>query len=299
MYKQKRKLAFMNTLAPKFAKTAERVFSITEPYEETHSTDLCQLSDAVLQEIQAEHSDVRSFASMIDRYIRWCEDTFQRDDRMEKIKVKMVASPKHLDWKMDMALDKAEMETTDSLMRAYFWLAFSGVPQNEIISMTKHDIDFENMVIFVNGRYYELYRESLRALRNVCFLPSFHYINPNYTGDKKNICRARKPGDNIFRGIRRAQYSLEEMISQINKKLKPKGVDMDYTSVFHSGIYYRMYEMERAGFEPDMSSYLADRMAKAEKKAMEEGRTFNRKTFLNQVKVKLKKEYTMWKKAYA
>ena len=273
MYNEKIKLDFIKsyTNKPSVKATCLGVFKNFEKYENEKGSDLCTMSVDELQSIVSNMLGVRSsghytIMCTLKAYAKWCLENnidgatdsmlHVTDDNLEKIKNKMVNSPLHLQKFLDALYYKEDEKTVDDTFRCFFWLAFGGCDQEDIIRVLDSDVDFDNMVVRLDEiKEYPIYRESLKAFKNCVNLTSFVYKHPNYT---KDILRDRVPGHQLLRGIKgeaniayiRAQVS--ERTRKANKAGRTQST-LSHYRVWLSGMFYRIYQFELAGFDPDFS----------------------------------------------
>ena len=167
----------------------------------------------------------------------------------------MVSGPLHLQKYLDSIFDPEEEETIDNLYRCYFWMAFGGIDEEDTILIKTEDVDLENMEIRYKSVSVPIYRDALPAFRNAITLNSFLYKHPKYS---KLIRRERIPGDTIMRGIKATTktFTMRTTLSKRNIKAIEEGktdLQLSFYRVRMSGLFYRTYEIERAGGTVDFS----------------------------------------------
>lgn len=182
---------------------------------------------------------------------------------LDKVRKQMVTSPLHLQRYLNEVFDPEGDETIDNLYRCYYWMAFSGIREEDTLSITASDVDFMDMSIRYGENCVPLYRESLPAFHNAVELPGFLYKHPNYA---KEIRRDRVPGDTIMRGVRATTktMSIRSMLSHRSAAALQDGKtkqQLSFYRVWMSGLFYRMYERERAGIPVDFSDAAVDFMS--------------------------------------
>jgi len=174
---------------------------------------------------------------------------------LDKIKKQMVASPLHLQRFLDAVFDPEEEETIDNIYRCYFWMAYGGIDEEDTICVKRDDIDFSQMIIRYHTTSVPIYREAIPAFHNAVSLPSFLYKHPNYT---KPIRRDRVSGEEIMRGVKATTktFTMRTTLSKRNIKAMQDGLtdlQLSFYRVRMSGLFYRTYEMERAGVPVNFS----------------------------------------------
>lgn len=278
MYNQEQKTKFIRsyTESIKTAQVAERLFNATEPFEESAGKDICTFSPEELQPVADEVFAMRSGSkwlpiAILQEYAKWCiagavpnaQDNIRKVNLLglDKIKNGMVSGPAHLQKFLDAVYDPEKEETVDNIYRCFFWMAFCGIEENDIITVKRGDVDFQSMTVTVLDREYPFPREAIPAFRNAATLSTFNYKHPHY----RTIRRDRAPGDEILRGIKALQevHILRANASHTIAMARKAGLvsqALSYERVRLSGLFYRVYEQERAGIPPDFYTVAAQYM---------------------------------------
>lgn len=266
----KRKFIMDYTGSLKTANVASTLFQAIEKYEAAWGADLCTKSADELQPVINEMVGLRSKSrwmtlTILKEYVKWCIAMKIPDacDGMlhieaiglDKVRHQMVSSPLHLQRFMDSIFDPEEEETIDNVYRCYFWMAYGGIDEKDTILIKEEDVDFSGMFIRYKTTSVPIYREAIPAFRNAVMLNSFVYKHPNYS---KDIRRNRVPGDTIMRGIKAVTktFTIRATLSKRNIKAIEDGktnLQLSFYRVRMSGLFYRVYEMERAGITPNFS----------------------------------------------
>ena len=254
-------------------KACYRAFTALEKYETEWGADLCTQPVEVVQKVIDELTGLRSKSinsrfSIYKEYVKWCiknnipgacDGTLMVDvSGIEKMRKHTVKNPRHLQRYLDEICDKESDFTTDNTMRCYHWLAYSGMNEEEILLVSKNHIDFQKMSIVFNNNEYPIYREAVPCIVNCINLVQFRFKHPNYSADK-DVFRNRVSGDLLMRGIRGTPSlaSIRTELSRRSRKCIEDGrtsMQLSYRRIWLSGLFYRMYEDELAGFEPDFYS---------------------------------------------
>lgn len=277
MYNEERKMRFLTETRSAVA-FGVSAFNTTGSYEHIADKDLCELPLEVLQPMMNESFGARtrtvdSTIAFIRAYVAWCkeqgystcDDAYQLKTEMdEKFKRMMIGSPLHLEHILNTAFEPVASETVDCLYRCYLWMAFAGLEEAETVEVTVDEIDFDTMTIEHGGKSYEIYREAVPVFKMACEATQFKYVNPNYAEDKRVSYRNRYLGDSLLRGIRSSKLTLSTIRGIVGKKFKASGVETTYTKVRLSGLFYKVYEMERLGFPVNFDGYALERISKAE-----------------------------------
>lgn len=318
MYNEEQKTKFIQTYTQslKTARVAKTVFTAMEPYEEAWQADLCTRSAGELQPAVNAIAALRCRSqwmslTILREYVKWCilmKVPGACDGMLgikavglDKIRLQMVASPLHLQRCLDELLRPESDETIDNLYRCYYWMAYGGIKEEDTILIKASDVDFSEMCIKYNATNIPIYREALPAFHNAVELTSFLYEHPNYTNP---IRRDRVPGDTILRGIKSStktmtfRSSLSKMTAAAVEAGKTE-VKLSFRRVWMSGVFYRMYERERAGIPVDFSDVSADAVAGKEYHFNGVNKRIQVKHIQNRKKRDYMEDYQRWKLAFS
>lgn len=325
MYNEEQKKAFIASYTKSNKTTAliVQIFTWFEPYESTWGADLSQQTSEVLQPVVNKISGLRSKSTelvliILKEYVRWCIRNGLEVDRgifdvrihsIEKIKKQMVASPLHLQFKLNEIFRLTEEETIDIVYRVFLWMAFAGLEDSDAIRVTSDDVDLQNLRINFEGHSYEIYKESREDFEKACNLTDFFYEHPCYT-----VRRERAEGNLIMRGFRSSSLNLQTLRPMVTRKIndgkgkpgdtqtrqegkKQKKDVISYKRIYLSGIFYRAYECERAGLSLNFSVVVANEMQRKNKEyTLSKTRTLN--TIANKIEREYKTDYEKWKCAF-
>lgn len=272
MYNEELKKRFIRdyTGSLNTANVAVTIFNAAEKYEIRWNADLCTRSAEELQPMIDDIVGLRSKSRwmtliILKEYVKWCIamkvpgacDGMMHIEAvgLDKVKHQMVSSPLHLQRFMDSIFDPESEETIDNIYRCYFWMAYGGIDEEDTIKVKKDDVNFQEMYIQYKSTSIPIYREAVPAFRNAVMLDSFVYKHPNYS---KDIRRNRVQGDTIMRGIKAATktFTMRATLSKRNIRAIEEGktdLQLSFYRVRMSGLFYRVYEMERAGISPNFS----------------------------------------------
>lgn len=303
-------------------KLAETMFNSLEPYEVDWGADVCTIDKERLRPVVMELVGFRSTskgtrATVLRAYIRWCmknevegacDALLQiKDFGLEKLKRQMVASPGHLQRYLDCICDKESELTTDVTYRCLWWLAYGGVENEEIaLKILDSDVDFENMVVRYGNEEFPFYREAIPTLKKCVELTQFRFKHPNYS---EVIWRKRADGHQLIRGIR-ANKSAQSIKVEMSYKARQSSfmtekdkndeslqLKLSYYRVWLSGMFYRMYEAERAGMPVDFTAEAKRHMRDKDYK-LDSGRNLIGAKE-RQLARAYEKDYNRWKEAYS
>lgn len=253
-------------------RNVHRMFLLSAEMEHRFQIDLSEFDTTMLQAFFSRISGTLSKTAAVafinlKGYIRWSRvhgyktsDAVNniRIDELDKFKSRMVSSAKHLESILDIVFPNPESNQIYYVYRSYLWLAYIGVRQEEVMSITEDDLSFEEMKIIRKypDESLEICVESVRDLRRVCALEFF--IEPRARGHSSTP-RQREPGNAILRGkvrsgsqdINYLEGTLRPSISRAFKKAQAEHVDeklslsLSYDRVRLSGIFHYVYEQEQ------------------------------------------------------
>lgn len=305
MYNEERKIQFIRE-ARNSENYGRSVFRTTETYEKAAGKDFCELPLEVLQTIMNQNFGSRTRTmdvtiAFLRSYVDWCKKNgYPASDGIynvqtqmdEKVKRLMVASPKHLQSKLDNVFSPVESGTMDCIYRCYLWMSFSGIEAAEALEVKVSEVDFTSMQIDHGGMSYELYREAIPAFRMACEATEFQYEheNPKYT-QKRN----RYPGEYLMRGIRSEKIKATSIKGAIQKAFKAKGVELTYSTIRLSGIFYQAYENERMNMPVNFRNIAAEHINKSN--STYHGSYTKSKAF-NLIQRDLFNDYVCWKAVF-
>lgn len=273
MYNTERKKAFTKdfTVNSGTVQYAHRLFERLAPYEEELGADICTWNVSTLQPIVEKFCGMREQSKtrplyILRGYASWCVnhgvpgaclDIFEiRDVSAEKMRRRMIKHPAQLQSYLDALFEPESEETVDNTYRAYYWLSFAGMREEEIMQVRRKDVDLRHMRVSFNGADYPMYAEGVPSVMNAATLGSFTYKHPNYT---KQIRRDRVEGDMIMRGIR-SMPSMKAVRVELTRHLNDAReagrtkLELSPYRVWLSGMFYRKWAAEQAGQAADFSA---------------------------------------------
>lgn len=288
-------------------------FDIIAPYEEECGGDICRLPADQVNYILNNMKHIRywstvSMVNHIRRYMKWCcdngvpgaTDVWKNIDvrTFNRMRDVTVASPEQLQEYLDTVFLKEEEETVDITYRCYFWLAYSGVKEEDIYDVKASDLDFDLGYLNYKGHRYELYGSGLKALRMAAEYSYFKYEN-GMSSDPVRKPRPRVDGTSILRGFRSQRSSLSTRAITSRKVSEAYNTGaakkrMGYTSTWTSGVFYRTYQRELRGFGVTFDPTAVDILLKTHKFKSDTDMLKRRRNILYGLRV----DYDRWKKAW-
>ena len=310
-----------------FIRNAERLFSRTEPYEEKKQKDLCKFKKDELIDVLSETiSAVRADSSIkplniVNSYIKWCESQLidvqdiciaPEDIDVQNLRNTMVCNPKQMQMYLDALFDKESDNTSACVYRAYLWLAYFGIQNDEdAVKITKDNVNFENMTISCNGKLYEMYKESIPAIRNCAMLKSFNVNGKNYELSRVNNNYLLRMADKNNHKEKDAQdvpgllTIRTGIIAKRKSALKSNDISvarlakikLSYKRAWLSGIFYRTFEAEMAGVEPDFLWIANEKVENYDYKLQSCRKSVKSK--VKELSNEYMEDYLRWKKAFS
>ena len=204
----------------------------------------------------------------------------------------------HMQMYLNSVFDPESEESISNVYRCYFWMAYGGCNENDAIRVRTSDVDMSDMVFRIGYDEFPIYREAIKSFNNCVKLDSFKYMHPNY---KKDVYIPRMGGDLLLRGIK-TDISIKSFRVAINQKIKAAynngatTIKMSYQRAMMSGIFYRVYQLELIGIEPDFMDVAADYI---------KGREYNLSSGRNLIGARQRKiakdymnDYIKWKQTF-
>lgn len=311
MYNEELKSKFIRdyTMSIKTAQLCRLIFDSIAKYEQQWDADICTKSENELHPVIDSISGMRNKTTerhllVLRDYAKWCiamkvEDACDsilhiKTTGVEKIRQQTVASPQHLQDYLNNICDPESAETTDNIYRCYYWLAYIGLKEEDIFRVKCSDVDFLDMLVRCGEEDYPFYRESIQALRNCATLTKFVYKNPKFWPERIEY-HDRAEGDTLVRGIR-STPTIRYFRVELSRRSKAKNdegktdLKLSYYRVWLSGVFYRIYEIERRGVSIDFNDIIFEFLNKTEDLSDSRRR---------QIVKEYMEDYIRWKLAYS
>ena len=287
MYNSEQKERFIKqyTTSEGNRKFCYSMFQLTEKSELEYGKDVCCFdkneATKLLESVAGIRKSVKaSRVAVLRKYVRWCVDNdmpgasgdllLVKVTGIENIQKKMLSNPRMLEQRLHSLFDEGQSDyeieyNINNIYKAYYWLAYMGVPENEILEIRETDVDFAYMMIRCNGLNYPLYPESVPVFKS-CMLPKFLYVHTNYVSELDWRC----DGDVLLRGFNKVNsvMSMRSTLSRIAKKRIDNGkeeIRLSYVRVYLSGIFFRKYQSEISGYEVDFRNEAIELVATRDK----------------------------------
>lgn len=308
MYNSEQKLRFIGNRAKSMEFYYTSLFNAFEPYELKYETDVALLPKEIVEDVFSNEfgtkvDSVRRMVYILQAYHEWCiENGLDVSDNCfdiklefgDKIRKSMVASPMHLELKLDGIYDPVEDNTMDCVYRAFLWLIFAGMTEYEAVDVLTKNVDWENMLVHHNNKAYDIYKEAVPALRKACNLNEVFYKHPKYS---EMIVRKRAENEFLFRGVRAERIGISAFRGILQLATKESSTKLNHRAIFWSGNFYRQYELERVGATPDFTGLAVDNVMRKQNEHPE--KNINFEVAVAQTRSSYKRDYLQWKKAFA
>lgn len=301
MYNTEQKTRFVKSYTESVAVREEalKLFNALGPCEERRGADICTFDGEELRLAAAAVMGTRNRSrymrmTLLHEYGRWCTengipgstDALQNltDVGIERIRQTTIRNPKHLQSWLDLICEPESSRSSDNTVRAFAWLCYAGLSQEEAVTVRSSEVDFRSQIIRHNGREYPVYRESLPAMHNCVELTSFYH--------------RRISGDLLLRGIRGSPTPKSFRVTVSKRKnalvgTPLDGMDVSFNRIWLSGLFYRMYEDEQAGIPVDFTKAADAQLYDLPARSTREGAVpeKRRKDLIREYKI----DYERWK----
>lgn len=264
---QKRKFIHDYNRPASTQQTCIQTFEFIEKYELAKGADICTMSvkevTPILEEITGLRvRSVSTRTNILKDYCRWCLDhgvegatdglLKARATGLQRVRSETVSNPLQLEIYLNALYEPTEDQTMDNIFRAFHWLAYAGMSEEDTVQVRCQDVDLFNMVIRYDNVNYPIYREGLPAIKSCATAKSFRYQHPVAapTGEFKE----RIGGDLLLRGIK-ANIPILAFRNRISKSSRAAVAEgrtdkrLTHYRVWLSGMFYRLKEQEDAGIE--------------------------------------------------
>ena len=315
MYNAEQKKEFIRQYARsgQLIKTCEHVFTELETFEENAGADICTMDAKTLAPLVEMIIGLRVRSrwrklGIIRDYVTWCCNHHienacdgMRDvviSGAEVMKTRMVANPIGLQRYLNDICDPESYETNDNVVRVIFWLLYGGAEAKDLQHVRVSDVDMKNMVVRIGLNDIPIYREAVPAFNNCLHLDRFAKTRSDIYEDRLYVTRS--DGDILIRGTRGVP-SLQTIRVNIisrrkNEEVKNKALKISPERIRLSGLFYRIYEEEQNGIEPDFAQVAKDFMDRREYNTTD---TKTLRDMMQKTARAYREDYECWKLAFS
>ena len=241
---------------------ARRLFRDAIRYEEKFGKDLSQFDNLELQKFLEENYGTEEVplyraVEIVRQYCVFLENKgmvsekpsgawkWIHADQVDEARATMYAGPLHLASVLDRVFSPLSENSVDLLYRCYLWLAFAEVPNNIVPLLRRADVDLLNRRVIINGESFRIYEEAAPVFAKVKELDAFKVVE--YKGD---AYIQRKYPEMFFSFKERGEYNPERKLKTMKIRLsdlsRETGATLNYSTVRSSGMFYRVFELERS-----------------------------------------------------
>lgn len=330
MYNEERKTQFIlaYTQDARNQKFCHQLFGKTGKFERESQCDIAQMTQtdaqrALNQICGASASSIRNTLTILRAYTKWCEEQgFPVNDHLFSIEVSAcdavradyVASPMHLARSLAVVFPEPEISNVQYLCRAYLWLAFMGLQENEAARVTAGDIDFDRMIITLTPSAWHTYRIHSEAVHDIKMAATMQSIRSKV--GRGYAVLDRHPGSEILRTTSDGKGIMDMVVKTIRPSVSRAGkaaretassdqgygagacLNPTYMHILQSGIFYRTYEEERLGITPGFTKYAE---LDVTSRIRDDGTRETRRKIdsaISDTRRRLEQEYARWKNVY-
>ena len=239
------------------------LFNLMEPLEKLYERDFCEFEEAEVSAffdlLDPDYATRKRAFGLLSKYLDFCkrkhiiETSISLDGAFyyhpSDIVDKCVSGPVGLQRYLNLIYTNEDDMTTDNIYRCLYWIAFSGLTEPNLETITCNDVDLDRMQFVVDGNVYPIYREGKKAIAYCKSLTEFNLLRTTYNTNLKRL-----PGELLLRGIK-AYPRVAPLMVEVFKRSKPiieSGKIKDrltFSDIRRSGIFYRVSE-EEASFRP-------------------------------------------------
>lgn len=292
-----------------------KAFRSIKAFEEEWNCDIAEYDHsgvyaAMESAFGSSTSSKRRGLSFMKKYVGWYKSETGRntssiienstidDMGLGKIRYWYVSSPLHLQSRLDKSFDPESDENTDNVCRCIFWLVYSGIPEDVAVNIKTSDVDLSQMTVFDGAKDVPIYREGMASLKNCVCLDRFRRV-----GRYGLVTQKRKDREKLLCGIHSTMnvITMRTVISQkrkikseLNPEILNEGLAMRH--VWVSGMFYRLYELERAGY-PVSITPIVEAIASRSRSGNQNPKTVNSR--IRRIRSEILIDYNNWKKVFS
>lgn len=232
----------------------------------------------------------------LNSYISWANKNFipveiSEVDFSKVQRYHLIASPSGLQNKLDSVFEPIVMNSNDIVFRTGYWLIFMGVPSQKIDFIDSSEVDLKNEFVLCDGVKYKIPKEAIQTFKKCKSLKEFIMYATNI------YPVSRYEGTLFLRGVKwgkgvqdDAEFGRDSVLKRALRKALKKKVSITVDVIKRSGVFYRMYQLEKEGIAPN---YLQAYSEFAEG-ASDWIRNNRKSVYISSTKI----EYEAWKKAF-
>lgn len=260
------KLKFLNgSDVPSGIRLGSRgIFFQTAEEERLLGKDLSEWTNEKIKSFMPQVLSYSSFTfsnqiNALNHYLRFCDpnrEPIKKEeiDICQTIRNNLFSGPEALNKRFNLIFDSESKNSPDNIYRCFLWLIFMGFQAEDIFDIEESDIDIKNKTINYDGIMHKIPDVAIMAFKKCISLDYFTM----YTRYPYN--RERIQGTKFFRmysEIKDVKKYFYFTLHKISDRFLEKGFSVDTNIIRRSGAYYRLYEREKQGIEPNyLRTYL-------------------------------------------
>ena len=271
----------------------EKLFAVSAPAEYEFGKDISNWERKLVIRFLEETASF-SFRTMkekllgLNSYFRWMnsdisEIEIEDLDLTIVTRKEMFGCPDDLQVLLDKVFDTVSMNTSHNLIRSILWLYYMGMSTKDIYELKEDQIDLPNKKIVHGEQVFIIPNEAIPCFRKCLQADGFMIYN------KTAHLRRRAPGNKFVRFFSEIKdyknYDRNNLKNKINKLYVEKNLSFDTLNIVKSGHFYRHYQMELAGVQPNYRQIAREIYEKDV-------------TATSVLPVASKAEYKLWKKTF-
>lgn len=312
MYNESIKKEYFQNYAESGRLKIERLFERISKIEENNDKDIFEFTESEINEsiiplLGKTQISIKQNISIFKKYVDYCIDrnltvsnAFINIDHLDITLTEiyfrtLVKSPEHLNEILNQIFNPISDDKIDNLFRAIFWFLYSGIKLEELLLISKDDIELKYKRIKIKDSFHLIYKESRESitwlLNNDCF------IKPIRDGSYRFVYFP--DGDKVLRYFNNLTES--NINNRFIKLKNRRDIDTQLTvkKVYISGIFYRVYQDELRGIEPDFKKYAKETISKSEYEYNKNNsRKYTYDDILERRIHEIDKDYKIWKNAF-
>lgn len=286
-------------------KSSSDLFAMTKEWEVQKQKELSEWERSELIDFLNRATGIavylfqRTVISPLSRYLQWTNNDFMpihasELNFTEAYRSETLSSPRHLAQVLDQILDPVSHATFNVLRRCVMWLWYMGISVEDILVIDESWVDISQGKIEIRDIVYPIPQEALPAFKALLQLECFYiYRSPKPGGSP--VVQRRKPGTLLVRDCLTSKAKPQKIAGiaavQIYTEAQKKGVYWPgLIALRRSGVFYRLYQLEKAGIAPNF------RLATTEIRGVPPSKA--RADYIKAVSNYTKIEYETWKNAF-
>lgn len=270
MYNEERKLAFIRDAIDQedysSVSFARATMNAIQKHEEFFGKDVCLWGEEEWDKARdvfwgRTKVSIGNRWTVIRKYVRWCQhnkipiNRFALQSGVSSlfnpcgIEHILVGSPTHLQAFLDMVFENEDTNTSDNVLRAYCWMLYAGIKNEDTIKIMRRNVQLDIMAFVFNGREYHIYKEGILSIKKCLELDAFNTKHFLYTLAVKE---PRIVSEQLLRG-QKTEATTRTLKRRLSDAVlnSPEFSRVSPKRIYDSGYFYRAYMLEKNGLPFD------------------------------------------------